>query len=584
MKIKSIEITHIKGIKNKSFEFDFIPNKPNLLVASNGFGKTSFATAFDAMNSARIVLDKSDYYKNDESKLPEIILRIEDDGGNEDLLEVNNTSNSLSKKIDVFVINSQIIAKATKQNFGNFLSATASLVITPIVLEKIPIKQNFNYSYLKQKNDFGCNGKVLPNITDVFSNYSLIEKIFKEIDFSKLSGQRIQKKISKFIAFINSKKGNAEEIKQAIVEKEGDCLSGIVDLKKLVEIIKADKDIKTNIVALLASVQFIKMYSLEKNVFKKACIYSGYLLRKSKYNKLIESFYSGWANVKIKEDRKKKELFVEFPGAHHISNGERDILSFVFLFERFRNKFRKTHCMLIIDEIFDYLDDANLVVFQYYITQLIKEFKEEKRELFVMLLTHLNPRLFHHFCFGEHKIKVHYLDKKKPSKSKNSIKLIEYRERDSDVKKILEKWYFHYHPDLDKKNWETQFDKYNLKKDWGRPSIFKEYIDGQLSRYLNKKNYDSVAVCFSLRLRIENKIYDLIPDKKDKKNYLKKHGTTNKLNYADDHGVDVTDCDYLLGIIYNDALHWKQGRDIVSPIMAKLQHLTIKKLIQESIK
>lgn len=34
--------------------------------------------------------------------------------------------------------------------------------------------------------------------------------------------------------------------------------------------------------------------------------------------------------------------------------------------------------ILIIDEVFDYLDDANLMAVQYYITQMIKEFKDKK--------------------------------------------------------------------------------------------------------------------------------------------------------------------------------------------------------------
>lgn len=40
--LKIIEIENIKGIGHKRFALDIWPNKPSLLVAPNGFGKSSF--------------------------------------------------------------------------------------------------------------------------------------------------------------------------------------------------------------------------------------------------------------------------------------------------------------------------------------------------------------------------------------------------------------------------------------------------------------------------------------------------------------------------------------------------------------
>lgn len=39
-RIESIEIENVKGIKKRKFDLNIIPNKPSLLVAPNGFGKT----------------------------------------------------------------------------------------------------------------------------------------------------------------------------------------------------------------------------------------------------------------------------------------------------------------------------------------------------------------------------------------------------------------------------------------------------------------------------------------------------------------------------------------------------------------
>jgi len=59
--LKVIEIEHIKGIQHKRFVLDISPNRPSLLVAPNGFGKSSLATAFNSMNNRRIVL-KGDFF------------------------------------------------------------------------------------------------------------------------------------------------------------------------------------------------------------------------------------------------------------------------------------------------------------------------------------------------------------------------------------------------------------------------------------------------------------------------------------------------------------------------------------------
>ena len=47
--LKVIEIENIKGIGHKRFALDIWPNKPSLLVAPNGFGKSSFAVAINEM-------------------------------------------------------------------------------------------------------------------------------------------------------------------------------------------------------------------------------------------------------------------------------------------------------------------------------------------------------------------------------------------------------------------------------------------------------------------------------------------------------------------------------------------------------
>ena len=63
MIIKTIEITNVKGVGHNLFNLDLVPNRPNILVAPNGFGKSSFAIAFDSLRGNRIELDEKNYHK-----------------------------------------------------------------------------------------------------------------------------------------------------------------------------------------------------------------------------------------------------------------------------------------------------------------------------------------------------------------------------------------------------------------------------------------------------------------------------------------------------------------------------------------
>lgn len=51
MTIKQIEISNVRGIDHLVVDLgDMYPNKPNIMVAPNGSGKSSFATAFSWLN------------------------------------------------------------------------------------------------------------------------------------------------------------------------------------------------------------------------------------------------------------------------------------------------------------------------------------------------------------------------------------------------------------------------------------------------------------------------------------------------------------------------------------------------------
>ena len=131
---------------------------------------------------------------------------------------------------------------------------------------------------------------------------------------------------------------------------------------------------------MLNALQILGIFQLGNSDFKKAFRYQYYLDEKKEYRDVIKFFNSTRIDIKPTED-KKKRLIVKWPKAYEISNGQRDVLSFVVLISKARRSFRKRDCILIIDEIFDYLDDANLISFQYFITNIIEENEKGREKL-----------------------------------------------------------------------------------------------------------------------------------------------------------------------------------------------------------
>lgn len=582
MKIKTIEITNIKGIGHQVFNLDLLPNKPNLLVAPNGFGKTSIGIGFDSLKRNKIELDSKHYHQDNELNRPELSITIQDNSGTR-TLAANDNQNTISDEFDVFVINSQLFAKATKLNISGNVIAKPSLEITPIILvQTIPPKILFNYSPAQAKRDFGANGKILPNITNVFSCAQLLLDIANKINLSKFGQVKISKILDNIKEEINAQQGTAVTIAQWIASNKLAEMRAVDEFNQLAYLLRKFDEIETDTDSFLAAFQVVDAQRLMGNDFKKAVNYTCYLDDKDYYEKTIKDFNTTRYTIRPKEDKKHNRLIVEWPKAHEISNGQRDVLTFITLLMKAKRNLRKQNCILIIDEIFDYLDDANLISFQYFVTMLIEEMKDQGRSFFPVLMTHLDPLFFNHFCFSRHRIKVAYL-KDIPFKSNpNILKLVRQRD-DESIKENVDKYHFHYYPTP--VNISTEFAALGLPSSWGDSQKFHQFIYSEVQKYLNNQNdYDPLAICFGVRVQIESLIYEKITDLVKKQTFLDEHGTRKKLDYCEEIGLEVPEIYYLLGIIYNDRLHWKNDSDAVKPIAIKLENITIKKLISEIFK
>lgn len=574
-KIQSITIENIKGIEKKVFNLDIIPNKPSILVAPNGFGKSSFAIAFNSLNRDRIKLKNEHFHKNDLNFIPRISLSVER-CGNLTTLEADNSKNEISQEFSCFVINSQLYARGKGSQYGR---ATATLEIEDIVLEnKIPRNEKFNYSLKENKKRFGNYSKVLIDIRELLDKRTLIVELFEKEEekkklFDKAISTRTQNAINTFINKINTLPTNKTKDEILIyIENNLSELRNITCLKGIADIIKKYED--NEVSSYLSTIQFIWLYNDDKQGFKKVYEHSKYIIKKYKFKDFLSTFDSTWKKIEAKEER--NQLVVKFPPAKDISNGQRDVLSFISMLFKAREKLTKPSNILIIDEIFDYLDDANLVAVQYYITKFIDEMKKEGKNIYPLILTHLDPSYFTTFAFKD--LKIYYLNKQQAQTSINFEKLLRARKEDS-IKDDVSKYLLHYH--TEKINKKDDFRSLGLKETWGEENNFKDYINEEAQKYLQgNKSYDPFAVCCAVRVKIEENLYNKLKEE-DKEQFLKTHETRKKIDFAESKGVSSPEIYYLLGIIYNDGMHWKNNYDNVTPIVTKLTNLTIKQMIKE---
>lgn len=572
--ITTLHIKNIKGIQDKSFELNIIPNKPSILVAPNGFGKSSLATAFKSMNNKRIILPDDDCYENNSANKPLIELKYKKSGNNEVNLIATDKENTISDEFDYYVINNQVKPKGIGSRFGQ---ATARLEIADVVLvEKIPENVNFNYFCTKYRTRFGTCGKILPNANVILQNLVLIERLSLNYDFLEHSnGKRIQRKINSIILDINKQEGTTKQLINWVNDNKIEELRSIDYLNNIANIIHGiGYENKSEVTSYLFSIQIIWLYNDDKAKFKNVCKYKLYLLEKQKFSEMLETFNSTWKNIHTTETH--NQLVVKFPEAIHISNGQRDILTFISMLFKAEKKLTKPANILIIDEVFDYLDDANLIAAQYYISNMIKRYKGNDKIIYPMILTHLNPQYFKNYAFKDQK--VYYLNKSTISPNSNLVKLLMKRDNE-DIKDDVSKFLLHYNPNTINKR--DKFKELRLRELWGESDNFYLFLNEQGDNYINNREFCPLAVCGAVRIKIEKIAYNALSCDEEKEIFIKTHKTRDKLEMAEEKGVITSESHYMLGLIYNEGMHWRSNVDIISPIAAKLENNTIKKLIKD---
>lgn len=572
--LKVIEIEHVKGIQRKRFALDILPNKPSLLVAPNGFGKSSFAAAFNSMNNRRINLNEDDFHAENEALQPRIYIEYERPDLSIAILEATATTNTIISELDYFVINNPTKPKGIGSQFGR---ASATLEIKDVVLvDRIPNNIPFGNQYRAAQQRFGQNARVLPNPNAALSNLKLVEKLSQNYQaLERANGQRIQARIDTIVNEINQQAGTAEVLTNWITANSLNDLKQIDYLNTIGNLIhEFDVGYNSETKDYLVAIQLIWLYNINPNNFKSACNFSNYQLDKQRFEHTLSTFNCTWKGIRASQTG--GQLVVKFPKAIHISNGQRDILTFVSMLFRARQHLKKDANILVIDEVFDYLDDANLTAAQYYITTFIKDFKDEGKRLFPLILTHLNPNYFKNFAFSDQK--VYYLEKSNIQVNQSIVKLLRNREHIT-IKDAVSKHLLHFEPTHINKR--AEFVALGLRDLWGESDNFYQFLNSQVNNYLTGQAFCPFAVCGGVRVRIEEIAYNKLQNPAAQTEFLTTKKTRPKLEKAEEMGIVSPESHYLLGIIYNEGMHWKDGFDNVSPIASKLENLTIKKLIRD---
>ena len=573
--ISNITVKNIKGFSDRdnSIDVDIKSGKINILVAPNGYGKSSITAAFKSLTKTKIKVEKEDIYKENEQL--ETSLSITEDGNT---YTADQNKNELANHFKVAVVNSRLVAKAIGRNMGTFHPVQGYLGINDFeIIHKIPTNYTIPYTVQSIRSAFGRNGKVLPNISSLLTNnafLSLLDDIYSDLD--KQSAKMRQDSINEIIQIINGLNGTVENVKNSFNETSLDKIKRDPSYKEVVELIRKYIGNTTELKLFLYFYQIQKIYLNDKQTVKAKVQRAKYELFKQVFDDNLVIIGKTWKDIHTMEH--KGSLIIKMPNATNISYGQRDVLTLSIELLKIKSEI-KDGCklILIIDEVFDYLDPVNMTIVQYYFSQLVEEYRQ-KCILYPIIMTHLSPAFFNNYTFSPKRMNIIYLQKDYIQPNANVKKLLSKRVEKTiadDVSKFL----LHYNEG--EINQRENFKQLRLAETWGEGTTFLEHLINEVNKYLRKEaDYDPYSVCIALRIKIEKRVYEKLPTEDKKKEFILTHKTKAKLEFAENILRELPDIYFILGVIYNDAGHLKDENS-EKPVVYRLNNLIIQNMISE---
>lgn len=588
--IESITIKNIKGFGDPAttIKVNIKPNRVNILYAPNGFGKSSITAAFNSLKPHSLDVPRELKHHKDDTLECEFSIAF--DGRT---LSANKEKNEIQTEFLTFVINCRLNSVSVLHNMGKFSTSSGYLDVKDIIVQNsIPPQVAVGYKYNTIKSDFGICGKVLSNINELLGDRNFLKvlpRTFESLDSFCAAKKRVQI-IDDIKATINAKKGTAADI-----------ISGLQP--NLFSALNAEEKYSVFIAALhpfIADASDFEKFSLFYQLLylrkkcraelKKAIERADYEAFLENYNSNLHMLDSTWKGIKAIESDGK--LVVKYPQADEISNGQRDVLTLVSQLIAFSSKIsNEKKYILIIDEVFDYLDDANTIAAQYYLSSFLKK---HKNNVYLCLMTHLNPYTFRNYIFNKKVVNDVYLCNNVPCASDAMMAFIAFRQklnRKTDEQMVLyenlSRDLFHYNPV--KVDYTTEINKFKSHKDlkptWGKTNVLHQILVDETNKYLSgNQMYDPYAVAIALRLRIEKKLYDKLPDEY-KADFVEQKMTKNKFTYCEEHGVIIPDVYNIINAIHNEADHLSyndsRGEFEEKTMVYKLQNNVVLNIIRK---
>lgn len=274
---------------------------------------------------------------------------------------------------------------------------------------------------------------------------------------------------------------------------------------------------------------------------------------------------------------------MHFPKADNISYGQRDALTLCIELLAIKSSIRSGEkCIIVIDEVFDYLNDVNLTATQYYLSEMVNEVGGSCT-IYPIIMTHLSPEYFRGYVFKSKKMEIIYLKEGQARPLPAMKKLLVKREDKTiaeDIRSDIAHYLLHYSPNLI--NRRNDFRTLGLKELWGEATNFLTFLTDETNSYLSgSSDFDPYAVSTAVRIRIEKLVCDELTDPINKEEFINTNKTKNKLNYAETVlNKEFPDIYYMLGIIYNDSQHLHSMSSEI-PVVYRLNSLTIQGMIKK---
>ena len=584
-KITGISCTHVKGIEHLGIMCELYPNKPNFLVAPNGSGKSSLAVAFESLNARHLKLSVSNRYNGEDWDDSSVSLTFEDGTS----YCANLDSNEIAKVMDVQVVHSGLYANMTNRRAGSrVLSQTKMSVQQCVLYKNVPEKAKLDYSVTRERAKYASNiSSAMGNLKDLFETREFLLELNEcDIAFNKTTGGRYAAAVNSFFKSVCPLSSCADQEKVNVV-----AIDEIAAVKPLA-VIKAVLDRwhpeASDFKNYLDSIQVNRFIEGRRREVRDACEYMRYRELKDEVNGVLSLLNRTRSQVKAHVD--KGSLVIDFPDWDDASNGEIDVLQLCAALFRARIGLGdKEKSLLIIDEVFDYLDDANLLVAQHFLLDMMSQFKKDGKSLYVVILTHLDPSLFKSFRFKD--LHVSYIEAAEGSAKPGPLaKLLGDRNRcQKELKDIYEAVSSHYlHFSIQGAASEeilAYLAGRGIDSNICQPPVFRVQMESRLADYLSGAPVSPPEVCCGIRMAVERLCYEALSTTEEKGEFLCiDKGTEPRLDYTEAHGVNVPESFHLLGSIYNSCMHLSGKPGELELVRRQLDNKIVRHMIEVSLR